>query len=227
MLRVVEYIFLFSVERTKIQWKSIRDAYVKYQKKRLIYPKIRPYVYEKDMEFLLPQVVETFNKCKVVENYFKSSDSSRLQAEDSISISSCSDSDYKEIEEELSEKKEEPFEEVTIEYISKRNCAYKSELNLSKSEAGEMESEMFYNVDQCEKEQSAHLIENVNPAEVVKVERDRIYNIEQYKREHPVDAFFYGIAQTVKQLKPSTITKLKKTITNIVLDAETRQFTTN
>lgn len=162
------------------------------------YPKIRPYIYEKDLEFLYPQVLETINKLKTVENHFISPNTSEFREEDTISISSCSESCQEmEQDQELLYEKEEPFEEVSFEYITKPNPAY---------------------------EVRPDLIGRVKKSEPVEAQNEMFYNIEQDRKEHPVDAFFYGIAQTVKQLKPSTISRIKKAVTNIVLDAEAEEL---
>lgn len=193
---LIFFFFFVSVSRTKIQWKSIRDAYVKYQKKRLQHPRIRPYIYEKDLEFMLPQVLEAISKLKTVENQSISPNTSELQEDDTISISSCSDLDSGEMEEEPMDQKQEPFEEVSFEYITKSNSVYQNQPELTRT---------------------------VHKTESVEAHNEMFYNIEHDKKEHPVDAFFYGIAQTVKQLKPSTISRIKKTVTNIVLDAEAEE----
>ena len=39
-----------------------------------------------------------------------------------------------------------------------------------------------------------------------------------------IDIFFYGLAQTMKKLRPLTVAKLKKEMANLVTDAEIREL---
>lgn len=185
----------FLVNRVKRQWKSLRDAYVKYQKKRQMCPSIRPYVYEKEMEFLLPQVLNTLNKPITIDDHFLSS--FILREEDSISVSSYSETEPNDIQHEKMDDQQEFLEEVSFEYETQSHSSgYQNSSDLYESEDKSKEyTEEYYNNND-----------------------DRSQN-----DKHPIDAFFYGIAQTVKQLKPLTRTRIKKAIANVVLDAEAEE----
>lgn len=39
-----------------------------------------------------------------------------------------------------------------------------------------------------------------------------------------IEVFFFGLAQTMKKLRPLTVAKLKKEISNLVTDAEIREL---
>lgn len=42
-----------------------------------------------------------------------------------------------------------------------------------------------------------------------------------------IDIFFYGLAQTMKKLRPLSVAKLKKEMANLVTDAEIRELEEN
>ncbi|XP_044253599.1 uncharacterized protein LOC123004410 [Tribolium madens] len=137
-----------TVNKVKIQWKSLRDAFVKQQRKRQGCggEKIRPYIYEREMQFLMPHILvkeRDEENCIVPLSHFE------VKTEDCSSLSASGDS-----------------------------------------------------------QDAPPLVEEC------------VWEQHNAKMTHPVDAFFYGIAQTVKQLKPVTIAQIKKSVANIVMDAE-------
>ncbi|EFA08262.1 hypothetical protein TcasGA2_TC005890 [Tribolium castaneum] len=141
-----------TVNKVKIQWKSLRDAFVKQQRKRQSSPKrkLRPYIYESEMQFLLPHIL-------------------------------------------LKERDEESSPPLSNVEVKTEDC---SSLSLSgeSPDAPPLAEESVW-----EQQQQQHNAKTTH---------------------HPVDAFFYGIAQTVKQLKPMTVAQIKKSVANIVMDAE-------
>lgn len=147
------------------------------------------------MEFLLPQILNTLNKHMIIDNHFMSSHS--LREEDSISISSYSGSEANDTQQEAMDDEEEIFEEISYEYETEPHTG---EYNNQK---------MLYEQEEKPKREEA--------------QKEECNNNEQDKKEHHVDAFFHGISQTVKQLKPSTRARIKKLIANIVLDAEAEE----
>lgn len=159
-------IFFFSVNRVKIRWKSLRDAFVKQQRKRQdCTAKVRPYIYESEMQFLLPHILL---KDRDTDGYESGNESI------SVPVSN--------------------FE------VKTEDCP-----SLNASLSGD-----------------SHLDETIDP-DAPPLIKELIWD----DKQHPIDAFFYGIAQTVKQFKPITAARVKKAVANIVIDAEIEDIATN
>jgi hypothetical protein len=160
-----------TVNRVKIQWKSLRDAFVKQQRKRQSSTaRVRPYVYETEMQFLMPHILLKEREDCGPEGDGLTVKNFDVKTEDCVSLNASFSGDS---QTEIDAERETPA----------------------------MEEFLW--------DQSIH----------PKTTNDR--------ETHPVDAFFHGIAQTVKQLKPATIAKLKKAVANIVMDAELEEIEQN
>ena len=152
-----------------MQWKSLRDAFVKQQRKRQgATGLVRPYIYENEMQFLLPHIL-----MKERDEYGSGDDKG-----DDVPLSK--------------------FEVKTEDSVS-----------LSASVSGDSQPDMEF-------EEESEDVGNSLTQAAERKNRGRV----AYAEMHPVDAFFQGIAQTVKQLTPSTVAKVKKAVANIVMDAE-------
>ncbi|RZC33182.1 uncharacterized protein BDFB_014733, partial [Asbolus verrucosus] len=143
-----------TVNKVKIQWKSLRDAFVKHQRKRkAAKTRVRPYLYEDEMRFLLPHIL----------------------------LRECDD-----------------------DHVPVRNFDVKTEDGAGLTADFRPEAEPQPRA--------------ADAAERLPWERSRPEDA------HPVDAFFHGVAQTVKQLRPATVARLKKAVANIVMDAELEEI---